>query len=362
MVAVTCTLVMATVATAAASPARIRLETVLFAGDSATFVATLARPDRRGKVPAIVMLHGSERGTRDGGPARRLRERLVPQGIAVLSFDKRGVGGSTGRYRELPDLREAAGDGLAALQYLLSRADIDPTRIGVLGVSQGGWVGPLMASLSPRVAFVVSVAGPGVTPREQSRYMDGSRLLEAGLDSVALAEVDALRDVLIDYWETGSGADAARARWDAVRARSWFDVVAREDPLFSRVGGLAGPPTPAQMPAEYLEFLCHCRYDPVLAAERVRVPVLHVYGEADRHIPVAESVRRLRAAYARGGDAKATFVVIPHAGHGLQVVAGDRECLRCRPDSTTARAAPVFAPDAWEAIDRWVLNQVRPIR
>jgi uncharacterized protein len=343
---------------AAAPPHATRLETVTYDGDGCTFVATLARPARRGRVPAVVLLHGSEPGRRDGGPARRLRERLVPRGIAVLSFDKRGVGGSTGRYREMPDLREAAGDGLAAVRYLLARADIDRTRIGVLGASQGGWIGPLMAALSPRIAFVVSVSGPGVSPLEQNRHHDGARLLEAGIDSSAVAEVDALRDALIEYWQAGTGADLARARWNAVRAQPWFEVVVREDPLFARIGRFAGPPAPEHMPAEYLEFLAHQRHDPVATAERVRVPVLHVYGAADRHLPVARSIERLRGAYARAGNPAVTFVVVPHAGHGLQVVAEGGECLRCRPDSASART-PEFAPGAWEQIDRWVVERAR---
>jgi pimeloyl-ACP methyl ester carboxylesterase len=354
------TLLLGIAAAALARPAGAapRLETVTYAGDSATFVATLALPGRPGRAPAVVLLHGSERGVRDGAPARRLRERLLPRGIAVLSFDKRGVGGSTGRYRELPDLREAAGDGLAAVRCLLERAEIDTNRIGVIGSSQGGWVGPLMATLSPRVAFVVSVSGPGVTPMEQGRYQDGARLLEAGLDAGAVAEVDSLRAALNAYWLTGAGADEARARWSAAITRPWFDVVGRDDPLFSRLGRPPRPPTPGQMPAEYLEFLDHGRYDPVATSERVRVPVLHVYGAADRHVPVAESIRRLRGAYQRGGNRRATFVVFPHAGHGLQTVAGDHECLRCPRDTTAS--APRFAPGAWERVDRWIVDRVRP--
>lgn len=91
------------------------------------------------------------------------------------------------------------------------------------------------------------------------------------------------------------------------------------------------------------------------------MPVLHVYGQADRHVPVAESVRRLRAAYARGGDRGVTFLVIPHAGHGLQRVDGDRECLRCRPEQTPARGL-VFVRGAWEKVERWVVGQVRTSR
>jgi pimeloyl-ACP methyl ester carboxylesterase len=312
-------------------------------------------PECAGPVPAVVLLHGSERGSRDGAPARRLRERLVPRGIAVLSFDKRGVGGSGGRYREMPDLHQAAGDGLAAVAYLITRREIDSTRIGVLGSSQGGWVGPLMAARSSRVAFVVSVSGPGVTPREQNRHHDAARLLEAGLDSGAVRDVDALRDVLVDYWEGRRTADEAGARWRDARAQPWFSAVVDEDPLFSRIGRLPEPPTPTQMPAEYFALLRHSRYDPVPTAERVRVPVLHVYGAADRHVPVEPSIQRLRPAYERAGNRDVSFVVIPHAGHGLQAVAGDWECLRCAPDTTVA-----FAPGAWDRVDRWLIERARP--
>jgi len=335
----------------------LRLETVTFAGDSATFTGTIAWPSRAGLVPALVMLHGSEPGRRDGLPAQRLRERLVPRGIAVLSFDKRGVGGSSGRYREMPDLREAASDGLAALRYLASRPEVDSMRVGVYGASQGGWVGPLMASRSPRVAFVVSVSGPGVTPREQSRFEDGSRLREAGLDDGDVAEVDSLRDALIAYWERGEGAarDRARSLWRAALTRPWFDVAVRVDPLFSRLGRLAAPPAPSQMPREYFELLAHMRYDPVPAAERVRVPVLHVYGAGDRHLPVEESVRRLRPAYRRAGNRDVTFDVLPRAGHGLQALTADHECVSCPPDS--ARASWRLAPGAAELVDRWLLDR-----
>jgi len=350
------TLLMAIAAVPPSHPASIRLETVTYPGDSATFVATLACPDRPGRVPAVVLLHGSEPGRRDGEPARRLRERLVPQGIAVLSFDKRGVGGSSGRYQEMPDLQEAAGDGLAAVRFLVSRPEIDTTRIGVLGASQGGWVGPLMAALSPRIAFVVCVSGAGVTPGDQSRFEDGARLLEAGMDSSAVAEADSLRGALYAYWEGGADADSARALWRAALARPWFDAALRDDSLFSRLGRIESPPSPGVMPREFIELLRRWRYDPVATAERVRIPVLHVYGEGDRHVPVAESVHRLKPAYERAGNRDVTFIVFPHAGHGLQIVAGDAECLQCPPDT---RSAPTFAPGAWERIDRWVIEHTR---
>jgi alpha-beta hydrolase superfamily lysophospholipase len=102
--------------------------------------------------PAVVLFHGSGAQERDLFTARWFAE----QGIAALAFDKRGVGKSTGNFRTVPFM-ELCDDGLAAIDYLKSRKEIDAKRIGVWGLSQGGWLGPLAASRSPEVSFVIAV-------------------------------------------------------------------------------------------------------------------------------------------------------------------------------------------------------------
>src|SRR6267142_6615271 len=148
-----------------AVPARTEAapETVTFRNGGIEFTGTLELPDGPAPYPAIVLLTGSDPSPRDAPFFEDLRRRFTERGFAALSFDKRGVGDSGGKYEETPDFDVAAGDGLAAVQLLRGRPDIDSTRVGVWGVSQGGWLALLMAAKSPRVAFVINVSGPGVS-------------------------------------------------------------------------------------------------------------------------------------------------------------------------------------------------------
>ena len=82
---------------------------------------------------------------------------FAEEGVAAFAYDKRGVGESGGNFRTVPFM-ELCDDGLAAIAYLKSRDEIDPKRIGVWGLSQGGWLGPLAASRSADVSFVIAVS------------------------------------------------------------------------------------------------------------------------------------------------------------------------------------------------------------
>ena len=88
---------------------------------------------------------------------------FATHGVAALAYDKRGVNESTGDFR-IVSFTDLAADGLAAVAVVKARTDIDPGRIGVWGMSQGGWLGPLAASQSKDVAFVIAVSAQGCRP------------------------------------------------------------------------------------------------------------------------------------------------------------------------------------------------------
>ena len=110
---------------------------------------------------AIVALHGAGEGTRDAALYRHLHELLPPAGIGVVTFDRRGEGESTGdASRGRFDVQVE--DALAVIDA------VDAQRVGLWGISQGGWIGPLAAAASDDVAFLVLIASTGVTPAERS--------------------------------------------------------------------------------------------------------------------------------------------------------------------------------------------------
>src|SRR5579872_5664644 len=106
---------------------------------------------------------------------------------------------------------ELCDDGLAAIEYLKTRKEVDAKRIGVWGLSQGGWLGPLAASRSKDIAFVIAVSGPGVTPGEQMIYYYRRQLLAGGFSETDAADASSLRREVWHYLATGDGRQEAKA-------------------------------------------------------------------------------------------------------------------------------------------------------
>jgi dienelactone hydrolase len=129
------------------------------------------RPRGAGPFPAVVIVPGSVKATRDTYDLWSLF--FAAHGFAALSHDKRGVGDSAGKYHETPsqaNIRQLAGDALAAVAWLRQRADVDPTRIGLSGGSQAGWIIPLAASQSTDVAFAALQSAPAMSVGRQRAY------------------------------------------------------------------------------------------------------------------------------------------------------------------------------------------------
>src|SRR5262249_57653035 len=119
---------------------------------------------------------------------------LGGRGGATLIFDKRGTGASTGEvwYRTGDRFDVLVADALSGVRFLLSRPDIAPKKIGLWGLSQGGWLMPLAASRSKDIAFLIVVAAGGVTPAEQEVYDDEVKLRDKVYPPEEVAEAVAL--------------------------------------------------------------------------------------------------------------------------------------------------------------------------
>lgn len=239
------------------------IEELSISSDSARLRALLHLPDSRGPHPALVLIHGSGRQTAEESAGDGVR-RLLDLGFAVLAYDKRGAGASTGEYTGIGPLNSVrmfdwlAGDALAVVEALKARQDIDPARIGLVGWSQGGWIAPLAASRSGSVAFVISLSAPAVTVGEENAY---SRL--AGSDP-------------------GSRQGLSE------------EEIEREFAAFTGPHG----------------------YDPDAAIRALRVPSLWVLGERDRSLPVQRTVQNLDRIKLETGN-PITVHVIPRADHSL---------------------------------------------
>jgi dienelactone hydrolase len=292
-------------------------EAVYFVGGKITLAGTLVLPAGSHPHPGVVLFHGSGAQERDLFTARWFAE----QGIAALAYDKRGVGESTGNFRTVPFM-ELCDDGLAAIDYLKSRKEIDTKRIGVWGLSQGGWLGPLAASRSPEVSFVIAVSGPGVSPGEQMIVYYANELRSEGVTESDVQEASVLRRDIWDYLSSGSGYEKAKAELEQGRAKRWYkQVKAQRDDLFG----------PLQTPAElgkpehsgFNWFQHEMNYDPVPTLRMLRAPALFLFGDKDQLIPVAESVAAIRRVQAEEGHHNFTIREFPNDDHGMRLVSGE---------------------------------------
>jgi pimeloyl-ACP methyl ester carboxylesterase len=231
---------------------------VNFTCEGAVLAGTLYLPLGSESHPAVVWVHGSGEAPRltFGGD---LVPTLVRAGIAVLSYDKRGVGESTGECcpGDKGKFDVLAADVVGAVAVLRARADIDPAQIGLLGASQAGWIVPVAAVWSAHVAFVALVDAPTVTYGEEHLY---SKLTGE---------------------EGGGGGELSKEE-------------------IARRLAEAGP----------------SGFDPAPFLEQLTIPGLWLYGGQDQSIPVDQSAAildRLRTTEWKDF----TVVVFPDAGHGL---------------------------------------------
>ena len=136
-------------------------------------------PEGDGPFPAAVVIHGSGTSRRDNGWYLTLTKHLQANGIVVLLPDKRGSEKSEGDWRT-SSFEDLATDTLAAVEYLRSQESVPISGIGLVGMSQGGWIAPIVASEDNDLAFLVSMVGSVVTPREQLLYEENYNLRQVG--------------------------------------------------------------------------------------------------------------------------------------------------------------------------------------
>jgi len=223
-------------------------------------------PEGAGPFPAAVVIHGSGTSRRDKlGWYLTLTKYLQDSGIVVLLPDKRGSEKSEGDWRTA-SFEDLATDTRAAIEYLRTQRSVPLSGIGVIGMSQGGWIAPIVASQESDLAFLVSMVGPMVTPREQLLYEENHNLRQLGF-------LPGISNVL-------AYVGAANVRYLA------------QPQLYKLI----------------------VDYDPLLYWGRISVDSLALFGTDDTNVPSAESARRLKSL----GNPHVRVKVYEGSGHALE--------------------------------------------
>jgi uncharacterized protein len=298
---------------------------VHFSNGDVRLAGTLYLPEHANRVPAVIVLWGAQVPTRDFALYQQLATGLPPIGVAVLVFDRRGSGESSGSNAH-STFQDLAGDGIAAMRALQHDPRIDPKKIGFWGLSQGGWLAVLAASETPDAAFAIACSAPLVTPADQMNFAVTNLFTVRGYGQEALHQALALRTMQAEY---GAGRGARGPYLDALRSASaqpWFND--------------AFVHTLAEVPAHTPDsaWLDVMNYDPITPLEAVHVPLLIFYGGADPWVPVAASLARLKPIAARKPNIR--YYVIANADHMLsfpkkQTMDWDKSALEEeKPEST----------------------------
>jgi dipeptidyl aminopeptidase/acylaminoacyl peptidase len=236
---------------------------VTFQNGDVNLAGNLWIPAGEGPFPAIVIVHGAGKITTQD--YKYFSFSFVHQGFAVLTYDKRGVGTSGGSYSRVgiedgePVLEDLANDALAGVEFLKSNGKIDPNKIGLFGISQGGWIAPLAASKTSDVAFIVLYSGPVCTVGQEIYYSQTT-----GDDPGGKVEVRSLAE----------SSDMAR------------------------------------------DFQGPHGFDPLPSLETIDIPGLWMFGSYDRSIPVALSVENLDVLITQQGK-DYSYIIYSNADHNL---------------------------------------------
>jgi hypothetical protein len=278
---------------------------VAFKSGRILLAGTLTIPKEDKNYPAVILLTGS-------GPQNRDEE------IAVLRYDDRGVGGSTGNTMQ-STTEDFAGDAQAAIDFLKKQKKIDKNKIGFLGHSEGGIIAPMVAENSNDAAFVVLMSGTGVKGGEvlleqQRLILKASGVadslieqnieLQKKINSVLMTERD-LNDIKneIQKFAEKDFASLSTEIKESIKDKKAYinSNVQSQIIMFNNPW-----------------FRFFIRYDPAPALQKVKVPVLMTFGELDLQIPVNQNRPKMEEALRLGGNKNFKSITFPKANHLYQ--------------------------------------------
>ncbi len=283
---------------------------VTFTGGRGRLRGTLHKPDGPGPFQAMIVLHSASGGSRLDPFYDHLKEQIPIRDTAVLVYDRRGTGESEGNF-STADFEDLAIDGAAAFNYLRERPDIDADRIGLYGISQGGWIAPIVAIKEPAAAFLVIISGCAVPPAAQMDYGARYTLAEAGFPKEIQQQALNLRHQVNEYYRGNLERDALLEEVRKAEGESWFE--------YAYIPGSDRLPEDVTQSKWYYEM----DYDPLPIWQNLKQPALFLFGDRDRWVPVPESHSRYQDATAHMDEVK--FVTLSGVDHLMHHADGRTE-------------------------------------
>lgn len=324
-------------------------ENVSFTNDKfkINLAGTLTIPEGEGSFPAVILITGSGAQNRNEElmghkPFLVIADYLSRQGIAVLRYDDRGVGSSQGSYGTATS-SDLATDAEAAFDFLSNNPKINQKSIGLMGHSEGGLIAPIVASANQQIAFIVSLAGPGVTGQQiiLRQAQDISRL--SGISEDEISKSAATNKKLFAVLRKEKDNNKAELKILALyKEILQKEKVSKEDSekAVSQLKATFGAST-------YTWFRYFIYTDPATFWKKVKCPVLALNGEKDLQVSADENLPSIEKALKSSGNKSVKTVKMPglnhlfqHSEKGLPAEYGQIE--------------ETFSPEALKIIADWI--------
>ncbi|MCA1759558.1 MAG: alpha/beta hydrolase, partial [Bacteroidales bacterium] len=274
---------------------------------------TLTIPEKAKNCPAVILISGLGAQDRDETifehkPFLVIADHLTRNGIAVLRVDDRGVGGSQGKLSDATS-KDFAGDVLAGLEFLKTRKEINQSKVGLIGHSEGGLVAPIAANQTNDVAFIVMLAGPGI-PGEQILYEQGRLIgLASGMTEEQVEQTRKTQEAIFNVIKTEKDSAVRLDRLQRTFTGGMYPMM-NEDQKNAVDQQVA-----AVNSTWFSYFLTH---DPRPALSKLQCPVLALIGEKDLQVPPKSNLPAIEDALAKGGNTNFKTMELPNLNHLFQ--------------------------------------------
>ena len=290
-------------------PFHYQIEEVTFVNEKEgnTLAGTLTIPEGEGPFPAMVLVSGSGQQNRDEElmnhrPFWVIADYCARHGIAVLRYDDRGVGGSDGEVMNATSM-DFSYDAEAAFDYLRKRKEINATKVGILGHSEGGVINFMVSSRRPEVAFLVSLAGPSVNGIAVLKEQQAAILRASGMTEEMVQFNGNANAQMFDIIETSNDREEA----DSLLRQLLKGWGYNEELTEQTVGQMASP---------WMYYFL--RYDPTDAIVKTNCPALLLNGTKDLQVIASQNLPGYEKIIAEHGKTNLTLRELPDLNHLFQ--------------------------------------------
>lgn len=309
---------------------------------------TLTLPEGPGPFPAVVLVSSSGAQNRNEEmmshkPFWIIADYLTKNGIAVLRYDDRGVGQSSGDFTKATTA-DFAFDAQAAVQYLKEHRKINPSKIGIIGHSEGGMIASMVASADPQINFIVMLGAPGLPIDKMLLQQNESAQILAGVNPQEMEIRNELLRKFYDVLQHESDEEKAKVAIERIITKH-KESMPKEiaDQIQKEI-----PETMSILLSPWFRYFIQC--NPQSFLQQVKCPVLAMNGSKDSQIKPVENLNGIRQALLDAGNDKIYTYIMPSLNHMMQYC--DTGAL-----SEYVKIDETISPEVLQIISDWVKTQ-----